>query len=108
MTAIYQEYGALIEAVIRAHPAYGNEQIAACIQTPEAESQLVPGVVATLRNGKVHQDEYQNVSSGPTHEAIQLRAYQLYEERGRVHGHALEDWIAAEAQLTGLAQPRPK
>jgi Protein of unknown function (DUF2934) len=27
------------------------------------------------------------------------RAYALYEERGRVDGHALEDWLEAEQQL---------
>jgi hypothetical protein len=29
-----------------------------------------------------------------------LRAYELYEERGRVPGHALDDWLRAEAELT--------
>jgi hypothetical protein len=30
---------------------------------------------------------------------IRLRAYKLYEQRGRVDGHALEDWIQAEAEI---------
>ena len=34
-----------------------------------------------------------------TEEAIRQRAYQLYEQRGRVDGHAVEDWLAAEAEL---------
>lgn len=33
-------------------------------------------------------------------EKIRLRAYQLYEQRGRRHGHALEDWLQAQAELT--------
>jgi len=32
---------------------------------------------------------------------IRLRAYELYEQRGKAAGHALEDWLRAEAELTG-------
>ena len=34
-----------------------------------------------------------------TKDAIRERAYQLYEQRGRADGHALEDWLTAEAEL---------
>src|SRR5436190_9545046 len=34
-------------------------------------------------------------------EQIRRRAYELYERRGRNDGHETEDWLAAEAQLTG-------
>ncbi len=38
---------------------------------------------------------------------IRLRAYQLYEERGRIDGHALDDWLQAEAEVLGKrGQPR--
>jgi hypothetical protein len=30
---------------------------------------------------------------------IQLRAYELYEQRGRAEGHALDDWLNAEAEV---------
>jgi hypothetical protein len=33
------------------------------------------------------------------HSRIALRAYELYEERGRQDGRALEDWLNAERQL---------
>jgi hypothetical protein len=33
-------------------------------------------------------------------ERIRLRAYQLYEQRGKRHGYALDDWLQAEAELT--------
>lgn len=33
-------------------------------------------------------------------ELIALKAYQLYEQRGREEGHALEDWVKAEAMVT--------
>jgi hypothetical protein len=32
-------------------------------------------------------------------EAIRLRAYQLYEERGRTHGLDKEDWLRAEGEV---------
>ena len=31
---------------------------------------------------------------------IRLRAYELYEERGREDGHEQEDWVRAEAEIT--------
>jgi len=40
-------------------------------------------------------------------EKIRLRAYQLYEERGKIEGHALDDWLQAEAEILGTAK-RPK
>ena len=33
-------------------------------------------------------------------EEIRDRAYELYEERGREHGHDMEDWLRAEAEIT--------
>ena len=31
---------------------------------------------------------------------IKLRAYELYEARGREDGHELEDWLRAEKEIT--------
>jgi hypothetical protein len=36
-------------------------------------------------------------------EQIRRRAYQLYVQRGREDGHDLEDWLAAEAEITAQA-----
>ena len=36
-----------------------------------------------------------------TDDAIARRAYGLYEERGREHGHDLDDWLQAERELQG-------
>ena len=33
-------------------------------------------------------------------EQIRCRAYKLYEERGRVDGHELDDWLQAESEKT--------
>jgi hypothetical protein len=36
----------------------------------------------------------------PTHEEIAIRSYELYLERGQEEGHAEEDWLRAESELT--------
>jgi hypothetical protein len=36
-----------------------------------------------------------------TENIIRERAYQFYEERGSEHGHDLEDWLRAEAEVFG-------
>ena len=38
-----------------------------------------------------------------TWQLIALQAYELYEQRGREEGHALEDWLKAEAIIRGVA-----
>ncbi len=32
-------------------------------------------------------------------EEIRRRAYELYEARGRAHGHAVDDWLQAEQEI---------
>lgn len=36
-----------------------------------------------------------------TEEDIRARAYELFEARGREEGHELEDWLRAEAEISG-------
>ena len=38
-------------------------------------------------------------ASGPTHDEIARRAYQLFEERNREGGREWEDWFRAEREL---------
>lgn len=45
--------------------------------------------------------------SVPTQE-VRSRAYELYELRGRGDGHALDDWLQAEAEVSGRGQPPMK
>jgi hypothetical protein len=33
-------------------------------------------------------------------EKIRRRAHELYEQRGRDHGHELDDWLQAESEVT--------
>ena len=35
------------------------------------------------------------------HQAIALRAYRVFLERGRAHGHDLQDWLVAEREMIG-------
>jgi hypothetical protein len=37
----------------------------------------------------------------PIEQQIQLRAYELYEQRGRTDGHDLDDWLQAERRIKG-------
>ena len=39
---------------------------------------------------------------------IRRRAYELYERRGRVNGHAEEDWRLAEAEILGTVLRRAR
>lgn len=39
-------------------------------------------------------------------ERIRVRAYELYLKRGKHDGHALDDWLQAEAELTERKGPR--
>jgi hypothetical protein len=32
-------------------------------------------------------------------ERIRVRAYELYEQRGKVEGHDMEDWLQAEEEI---------
>ena len=40
----------------------------------------------------------------PTPEQIQQRAYELYLERNGEQGHDIDDWLAAEKELTELSE----
>ena len=37
--------------------------------------------------------------NGNAEEAIRVRAYQLFEQRGRIHGYDVEDWFRAQAEV---------
>jgi Protein of unknown function (DUF2934) len=51
-------------------------------------------VMQMSKNQSGHSDH-----EGVQEEIIRLRAYELYEERGRHDGHQLEDWIQAEQEI---------
>ena len=53
-----------------------------------------------MQSAQIDVKEYTDVQ-GPTHEEIALRAYQLWEERGKPHGSHEEHWYLPERQLQG-------
>jgi hypothetical protein len=54
-------------------------------------------LVATWRNALLRRSDG---GSYDLEERIRVRAYQLYEERGKRNAYALDDWLQAEAELT--------
>jgi len=38
-------------------------------------------------------------------DAIRERAHQLFEQRGSEHGHDLDDWLQAEAEIASKERP---
>jgi hypothetical protein len=40
-----------------------------------------------------------STNSNDLQEAVRLRAYEIYEQRGRVGGSEIEDWLQAEAEI---------
>lgn len=42
-----------------------------------------------------------NVEFDELEQRIRVRAYQLHQQRGKQGGHALDDWLQAEEELTG-------
>ena len=55
------------------------------------KSQVVPSV-------PIKTDLQQKEDGGELQDQIRARAYQLYEQRGSVDGHDLDDWLQAEAE----------
>ena len=41
----------------------------------------------------------QAVTAEDLHQQIMRRAFELYEQRGKVHGFDLDDWLQAEAEI---------
>jgi hypothetical protein len=44
--------------------------------------------------------ESRTAGAHPTQEEIELRAYQIYIERGGAHGNDVDDWLQAERELS--------
>jgi len=52
--------------------------------------------------------EPRTAESSPTREEIELRAYQIYMERGGADGQDVEDWLQAERELVERSVPVQK
>ena len=56
----------------------------------------IPADVLSRVRGAIRDE----ATSPELEERIRVRAYQLYEQRGKQDGQALDDWFRAEAELT--------
>jgi len=61
------------------------------------QSDFVQGVVAV--NSQRITRERQKLMISMLENKIRLRAQQLYDQRGKTEGRALEDWITAESEV---------
>ena len=52
------------------------------------------------------QDDAQNSSHPVDRDETARRAYERYEERGREHGHDLDDWFEAEREMERRSNTR--
>jgi Protein of unknown function (DUF2934) len=50
-------------------------------------------------NNPTEKSQPQTVPGDPLREEIELRAYQIYIERGGAHGQDVEDWLQAEREV---------
>jgi hypothetical protein len=71
---------------------------------PRDAPHATPAPVATATDTESPRElpapEEHELIEGPSREdLIRRRAYDLYERNGGVDGHALDDWLAAEAEL---------
>ncbi len=51
------------------------------------------------RSSLTKKTEQKNQAAPDQQDQIRRRAQELYEQRGREEGHALEDWLQAEAEV---------
>jgi hypothetical protein len=64
---------------------------------------------AMTANSKVREPRSRKPAhSSEIEERIRRCAYQLYVERGRVDGFALDDWLKAEEEILGAQKPKIK
>ncbi len=86
----------------------GNEQILPVFwmegdKTPQRGGHLSPAM--TLEEWKIL-FRRMDANFDDLQERTRLRAYELYEQRGRIDGHALDDWLQAQAELTAEIEVR--
>ena len=74
---------------------------------PSAQRAVVskpPLAVMVRPNGSARRRGTAEAEAGKSRdERIREAAYQLYEARGRLDGHDMDDWLAAEAAVDGRA-----
>jgi hypothetical protein len=51
-----------------------------------------------------HKPEPQQTDPAELQEQIRGRAYEIYQQRNRTEGHHVDDWLQAEAEVTGTTE----
>jgi hypothetical protein len=64
-------------------------------------SDIVTELILARVTGEAWMGKHTGGTRHPTHREVAQRAYHLYEARGRVDGHDLDDWLLAEKELRG-------
>ncbi|HUS19413.1 MAG TPA: DUF2934 domain-containing protein [Terriglobales bacterium] len=77
-----------------------NNPVSAPVPTTEEPVSTAQATVATSRNAVIEGNATIDLDS------VRRRAYELYEERGRLDGYHEQDWYSAEQELSGRKQSR--
>lgn len=81
------------QAVAAAHPASESGNGNGAMAPSPAAAEAVNGTAETSSAAEPA------AAIDPSRELIEARAYELFVQRGYVHGHQEEDWLAAEREL---------
>jgi Protein of unknown function (DUF2934) len=73
---------------MKAGSAHGKRQP----QPPTISTEGEIAMKSTHSETQLHEPAY--------NQEVRVRAYELFEQRGREHGHDLDDWLQAEAEIT--------
>ena len=79
-----------------AAPVAGAEKV-----TTRRRTSIAPGAASA------NEPAGERVVPEPAHDEIALRAWSIYERRGRSHGQAMNDWLQAKSELCRERGLRP-
>jgi Protein of unknown function (DUF2934) len=54
------------------------------------------------------QEGKERMTAAQIEERIRQRAYEIYVERGKEEGHAMEDWLLAKDEVLGIVKSSPR
>jgi hypothetical protein len=72
--------------------------------TKKSKTAAKPRKPATRKNAATEtSNNVTSIDRSITYEQVACLAHRFYEDRGRRHGHHVEDWLRAEQELLGKA-----
>ena len=72
------------------------------VKTPQKRTRVAGEKVAGIDNPERTADIDEGLAR-----KIEMRAYEIYQQRGGGHGYDMEDWLQAEREQLGSANPEP-